>query len=448
MQKITRRIFIKASVFILLILSFVKPGIAKKNIGSNDHGGGVSGKTSLRGDPEDKSRVYIAKGNLPEENMKNIINALGGIDKIIGNRDIVVLKPNAQWWNQGMTNTDAMKSFIDHVLSIEGFHGEIIIAENQHYKPLESRGWTTENRNGQWNLSELVQYFNDLGYLNVTKYFWQDGGPNPNPLEGNDGDGTIVTGPEDGDGYVWRDDLVYVSPEGRKCMMTYPVFTSSFSGITIDLKNGAWCNGDYLKDRPVKFINFSALNHHGHYAGATASVKNLMGVVDMTCGFQGTTPNGYYNTHFIGSDSFFRMQQKATRKILKKIGVNNKTLHWRLSRLGRFNFQHTGGCLGYWIKNVRTPDLNIITAHWVGWGSRTDIQYSSKPKALLASKNPIALDYYATKKILYDETRKHTDDNYFIDNNNPDENNYPLYCFLEQAEKTSGFNKHFKEIKA
>lgn len=381
--------------------------------------------------------VFVAKGGMPDENMTRLLAAMGGIESLIGKYDIVVLKPNAQWWNQGMTNTDSMKSFIDQVLSIEGFEGEVIIAENQHYKPLESRGWITDHRNGRWNLSELVNFFNDAGYPNVTKYFWQDGGPNPNPLEGNDGDGTIVNGPEDGDGYVWCDDIVYTSPEGRKCMMTYPIFTSEYSGITVDLKNGAWRNGKYIKT-PVNFVNFSALNHHGSYAGATASVKNLMGVVDMTCGFQGVIPQNYYNTHFIGSDSFVREQQKNVRKVLQKIGISNKSLHWRLSQLGKFNFQYTGGCLGYWMRHIRKPDLNIIAAHWVGWGSRTDKNKSSYPKCLIASQNPVALDYYSIKEVLLKETKLHSDSDYYKVKNDPDNENEPLYNFLREAGKEAG----------
>ena len=61
------------------------------------------------------------------------------------------------------------------------------------------------------------------------------------------------------DGYVWRDDMVCKVENGRKTMMTYPVFTSSYSDIIIDLKNGAWKNGKYL-ERKVKLINFPSLN--------------------------------------------------------------------------------------------------------------------------------------------------------------------------------------------
>ena len=50
-----------------------------------------------------------------------------------------------------MTNTDAMKGFIDLILSIPGFMGEITIAENHQLQKDESRGWVTDQRNGQFN---------------------------------------------------------------------------------------------------------------------------------------------------------------------------------------------------------------------------------------------------------------------------------------------------------
>ena len=105
---------------------------------------------------------------------------MGGIESIISKDDIVILKPNAQWWNQGMTNTDAMKAFIEEILRIPGFQGEIIVAENHHFLHwlygANIRGWTTNARNGSFNLNELVNFFRNKGYKNVTKYHWIDAG--------------------------------------------------------------------------------------------------------------------------------------------------------------------------------------------------------------------------------------------------------------------------------
>jgi len=352
------------------------------------------------------SQVYMVQNGSPEENMIEILNKMGGIEKFIGNSDIVILKPNAQWWHQGMTNTNAMKAFIDLVLEIPNFAGEIIIAENHHIKEDNSRGWTTECRNGDYNLNELIEFFQSKGNKNVTKYHLHDGGPNPNPREGNAGDGKIVRGPWEGDGYVWCDDAVYVSPENRKCMMTYPIFTSSYSNITIDLKNGAWKDGNYL-NVPVKFINFSALNHHGYYAGITASIKNLMGVTDLTCGYHGSTPEGFFNVHFIGYENFIHRLGTRFMFGFARRNMNDfaELMRSIVEIFGIFNFWYAGGALGFWMSHIRKPDLNIITAENVGYGGRTDPTKSANTKTVLASTDPVALDYCAVKHVLLPATK-------------------------------------------
>jgi uncharacterized protein (DUF362 family) len=374
------------------------------------------------------STVYRVLGGSPEENIHALVDRFGGIEKLIGRNDIVVLKPNAQWWMQGMTNTDSMKTFMELILNSRKFQGEIIIAENHQYNDFNGRGWSTDKPNGKFNYNQLIKYFNEKGYINVSSYHWRGAGPNPEPLEGDDdgSGGKRVSGPVDGDGYVWCDDVIYVSPEGKHCWMTYPIFTSKYSGITVDLNNGAWKNGRYLKDRKVKFINFSALNHHSLYCGVTASVKNLMGVVDMSCGFHATTPENTYNVHFIGVKKYvkiakmFSKKNKISRKIRKSISVKAYK-----------KFRYTGGALGKFIRDIRKPDLNIITAHWVGWGSRWNEKKSSYPKALLASYDPVALDYVAAKYVLLPETPPTED--VISRLNNPDLHDGPFYKFLKEC---------------
>ena len=380
------------------------------------------------------SHVYHVHNGSPEENMKKAVEMLGGIDSIIGPLDIVVLKPNAQWWNQGMTNTDTMKAFIDLVLGIPDFVGEVIVAENHQFAEDSSRGWTTKERNGKYNFNELIQYYQDGGHKNVTKVHWHVAGRTELPLEGDAQGNSRVNGPQDGEGYVWRDDEYYLSPDGRKCLMTYPVFLSPYSGITVDLKNGAWKDGDYLLDRRIRFINFSALNHHGIYSGVTAAVKNLMGVVDMSCGFPGDAPADTYNTHHIGVSKFIRWKK-------------NKLFMWLTSRLGleglfiNFcyqDFHYTGGTLGHFMRHVRLPDLNVITADKVGWGSRIDLKRSFHAKSVLAGKDPVALDYIAARDVLLPATPPDSF-NYFghtyYELNNPDNMKGPFFRFLKETEK-------------
>jgi len=130
------------------------------------------------------SDVYKVQGGTAEENMERLISLLGGIENIVDNNDIVILKPNAQWWSQGMTNTDAMKAFMLAVLTSKNFQGEIIIAENHQYKQFNGRGWTTDKRNGSFNYNELIEYFHNNGFFNVSKYHWRGAGLILNHLKG------------------------------------------------------------------------------------------------------------------------------------------------------------------------------------------------------------------------------------------------------------------------
>lgn len=396
------------------------------NVGVNDKG---------------QSAVYKVNGGSPEENMHALIKRLGGIEQLIGRNDIVVLKPNAQWWMQGMTNTDSMKAFMELVLNSKQFDGEIIIAENNQYNDYGGRGWSTDKPNGKYNYNQLIEFFNDRGFDNVSRYHWRGAGPNPNPIEGDDdgSGGQRVSGPDDGDGYVWCDDVIYTTPEGKHCWMTYPVFTSTYSGVTIDLKNGAWKNGRYLKDRKVKFINFSALNHHSFYCGVTASVKNLMGVVDMSCGFHAPTPDNTYNVHFIGVKKYIKLRQLLSNRI-----IFNKIRYFIYVKAYK-NFKYTGGALGKFIIDIRQPDLNIVTAHWVGWGSRWDENKSSYPKTLLASTDPVALDYMAAKYVLLPQTPKREKE--ILKLNDPDVSDGPLYRFLKECHLQGVGNLNESKIK-
>ena len=434
----SRRLFLKVSLAAAVLLALF-PWLRKKG---RSLVGGTSGsapdKTTLSGPPlgvdeDGLSHVYMSRNGTPEQNVQKVVEMMGGVEKFVGPKDIVVLKPNAQWWNQGMTNTDAMQGFIDMVLDIPSFLGEIIIADNHQFSGDDSRGWTTSDRNGKFNYNELVDYYQEKGHENVTKYHWHVGGRTTTPLEGDAQGNRQVSGPQEGDGYVWLEDVFYLAPGGRKCPMTYPVFTSAYSGITIDLKNGAWKNGSYLQDRKVRFINFSAINHHGYYCGVTASVKNLMGVVDMSCGFQGDTPENTFNTHHIGvSKIIIWKKSKILMRIFSSLGLSFAFVGYCYQ-----NFHHTGGALGYFMRHVRMPDLNIITAERIGWGSRIDVNKSFQPKVILAGTDPVALDYIAARDVLLPGTPP---DVLFWDSgktyyelNNSENKDGPFFKFLNET---------------
>lgn len=438
-KKITRRFFLYLSLMIVAILSWpilrkitqlftqstIQPDSEIRTMGlqcetlPDKHNRTIHPVTQLTN--QSISHIYIAKNGTPQQNIEKVIEMMGGIQRFIGKDDIVILKPNAQWWNQGRTNLAAMKGFIDLVLNIPGFKGEIIIAENHHFMD-ESlregekdniRGWTHMSEiNGDidgvnHNLNTLIELYHKEGFRNVTKYHWRDGGPKPDGVWGNAKDGGIVKGPWEGDGYVWSDIDYEFSPllglKKWKVKMSYPIFTSRYSGITIDFKNGAFLRdgkggGKYLPDRPIRFINFAVLNNHGEDTGITSSIKNYMGITDLSCGAWGLKPEGYYNVHACG---------------------------------GRFFQYAKAGPIGHFMKTIRKADLNIVTAEWVGWGSRTDIKKATRMRTILASTDPVALDYFGAKYLVYplSQNRKYHD---------PDNPKSSVRRFLELALETSG----------
>ncbi|HQB35729.1 MAG TPA: DUF362 domain-containing protein [Syntrophorhabdus sp.] len=421
----TRRLFLKLLLLTGLKL-MIRPSLTYsanrevKRLGVSDDG---------------LSHIYVANGGSPEENMRKIIEMMGGIDKIISLDDIVIIKPNSQWWNQGMTNTNTIKEFINQILRMPGFTGEIIVADNHQYQKDNSRGWTTDTPNGDYNLNELVELFQSKGFSNVTKYNWHCGGPNKGLVQGDGHGHSVVGGPGEGDGYVWRHDMVYQASSGRKTMMSYPVFTSHYSGITIDFMRGAYKNGERL-NRKVRFINFPSLNHHSGWGGVTSCIKNYLGVVDMSCGYHGETPKGFFNFHYVGL-SDMNTKYPRVELVKKKLGM------------GYIDHFH-GGPVGYFMKHVRMADLNIVTADWAGYGSRTDPELSFRPKTVLASRDPVAMDYYSSKYVLLPGTPINAMTNYgesFAMINNPDNMKGALRMFLVECYNEGIGNIHENRMK-
>ena len=417
MEKFTRRFFLYMSSVLLFVNSTPLAGRFMR-----------MSSAWARHTCQKKSKIYIAKNGTPQENIKEVIDMMGGITKFIGNRDIIILKPNCQWWNQGRTNLAAMKGFIDLILQIPDFKGEVIIAENHHFmdntlpehEKDNIRGWIKLSEiNGEIDgvnhtMNSMVNLFHKQGHKNVSKVHWRDGGQKYDDW-GNGQNGGIVSSPAMGDGYVWSDiDYVYSPLFGLKkwyVKMTYPVFTSPYSGIVIDFMNGAFQRdgkggGRYVKNRPVKFINFAALNDHGRDTGITGTVKNYMGITDLSCGDWGKTPAGYHNVHACG---------------------------------GRFFRYAKAGPLGFFMKKIRKADLNIITAEWIGWGDRIDINKATRSRMILAGTDPVALDYYGAKYLilpLSKNTKYH----------DPDRLSSPIHRFLALAAKELGEGQYAEEL--
>lgn len=355
--------------------------------------------------------VHRALNGNPEQNLIRVINDIGGIEKVMGADDIVVIKPNVQWWNQGGPNLMCLKTFVDLVMDFPGgFNGEVVIAENNHRgsSPWDHAGWAYRfERNSN---IENINNMNDLSALLKKSYgdrfsvcHWVD----------VDAVNKRVFGPENGTGYVYCDgtggvplisyDNGMQGEDYRAVIMSYPIFKTD-KGTIVDFKNGVWEKGAYT-DQPLKFINFPALNHHSTYCGATSAVKNYLGISDLSGGADpsnnGRLTGSYYNFHS------FPFNEWAPGPKPGMLGAE----------------------IGVFMNTIRKADLNITTAEWVGLSSRTSTPVA-RTRCVLASTDPVALDYHATKYLLYPNSKSSLHD--------PDNKKGPLYEYLAECAEEGG----------
>jgi len=369
--------------------------------------------------------LYRAVNDTPARNIVKVIEMMGGIEKLIGSDDVVVIKPNVQWRNQGAPNLSALKTFVDLIMERPGgFRGEVVIAENCHrgqypWKSMNS-GWAyTFEWNydipGIKNLNGLCGFLKERYGSRFSTAHWID----------VDSGSRRVFSPADGGGYVYCDGTGGVplitcdnGAEGknyRATIMTYPIFSTD-RGTIIDFKNGIWEKGTYT-GQPLRFINLAALNHHSTYSGATSAIKNYLGVTDLSGGPDphngGILTENYYNFHSFPFDKW------APGPVPGMLGKE----------------------IGVFMKTIRKADLNITTAEWVG------LSYRDKPpmahtRAVLACTDPVALDYHATKYILCPNSK--------ISIHNPENKNSPLNHYLVRCAEAGGlvFDEEKVQVKS
>ncbi len=360
---------------------------------------------------EVQSHVYRAVNGGPGRNIEKLIELMGGVETIIGDSDIVLIKPNVQWWNQGCPNLLAVYTFIQLIMKRPGgFHGEVIIAENCHRgrEPSNSGGWGADfERNasmaGVANYKELTAKIKSEFGDRFSVIHWIDVKYGANR----------VCSPHDGVGYVYCDgsngapllsmDNGLAGENRRSVIMTYPIFKTD-RGTIVDFKNGVWKDGRYT-DQPLRFINFAALNHHSEYCGATSALKNYLGVTDLSGGpdpySDGKLTGDFYNFHSFPFDKWSSGPRPGM----------------------------IGAEIGFFMRTIRKADLNITSAEWTGLASRTELP-AAKTRAVLASTDPVALDYHATKYILYPNSS--------IAFHDPDNLQGPLYHDLKRCSEATG----------
>jgi hypothetical protein len=86
------------------------------------------------------------------------------------------------------------------------------------------------------------------------------------------------------------------------------------------------------------------------------------------------------------------------------------------------------------MKTIRKADINIISATWIGWGDRIDRSRSTRANTVLASQDPVALDYYAAKYVLLPHARRFDRSGHYTHFSDPDNRQRPFYTFLKTCE--------------
>ena len=311
------------------------------------------------------TRVYQVKNGDSFQNTAKLWELLDGPARYIGPSDMVVIKGNAQWPNQGYTHTGCIKGVIDSILAIPGFSGEILICDNiQVYGGTGATAFdaTPAKRNHNWadhNWSSLAAQY-QANHQPVAAKKWTIG-----PWRNITYPGFSGWNPADGEG--WSRD--FFSFHGRPTFLSYPVFESPLTpGRMIDLKNGVWEKGSYT-GRRVRTIVMPTLNNHGwaneDYAGVTSAIKSFFGATEIPNGVDGIW-NGYYDIH---SSSYTQASALCA-----------------------------GELAGRYIQTLCAPSLYITAAMWSGWYSRTDDAVATN--TVLACENPVSLDYIACRDVI------------------------------------------------
>lgn len=268
-----------------------------------------------------------------------------GPDGLIARDDVVLIKINEQWPYRGGTNTDVLKELIQVIIDHpDGFVGEIVVADNG--QGWGSMDWPESNaENITQSTQDVVDMFSPN--YNVSTYDWQLI-RSTRVDEYSDGNMT--------DGYILYDTA---DPE-TGIYVSYPKFRTQF-GTYVSFKNGVWNGTGY--EKRLKVINLPVLKSHRWY-GVTASLKHYMGVQS-----EGENqPGGLANGH-------------------DTVGA---------------------GGMGTLMVETGLPTLNIVDAMWINAnphpspsvGPDTPYDQATRVNVLLASTDPVALDYWAAKHVL------------------------------------------------
>jgi hypothetical protein len=359
-RRLGRRLFLKESVATGLLLSLPwrqteaapppNPLYWVKNIPKNPF--------TSPSHPNDHAGVNALLELMARNNRKfylsDTVGPLSGPYGLIAADDVVIIKVNAQWKYRGCTNSDVIRGLIQKILDHpDGYSGEVVIFENgQGYGSLNCDVFNPEyypdatqhaNANDE---SHSFQYLVDTVFRDsrVSSFLFD-------PFRSTE----VDFGDHARNGYRLLDE--------SSDDVSYPCFTTA-GGHRVELQEGLWTGTGHTQN--LKLINVPVLKDH-FYTHLTCSLKNTYGILSMADGILGrhpVDPNGY------------------------------------------------GRIWGKMMATVKTPVLNIVDAIWVsqGQGATPFRQWglpgyppevTTRTNQLLASQDPVALDYWAARYILY-----------------------------------------------
>lgn len=202
---------------------------------------------------------------------------------LIAKDDVIILKVNGQSPQRGSTNTDLAKSLIKTLIAHpEDFAGEIVIADNG-----QSTGGVDMTENNAYDHSQsMADVAGMFPTHRISAYsWWTIASQSVN--EYNLGDYQ--------DGYVVNS----TSHPITNLKVSYPKF-QTIHGTYISFKKGIWNQTTQTYDSSgLKIINMPLFKSHYNF-GATACIKNYMGVVSQTLtGAHSTVGNGGMGTALI-----------------------------------------------------------------------------------------------------------------------------------------------------
>lgn len=265
----------------------------------------------------------------------------GGSQGLVGKGDVVLIKVNAQWKYKGCTNSDLIRGLIRRILD----HPEGFEGEVVIFENGQGEGALDGNPHAWGRYADRDVHVNAEDDRHSIEYLvdeiFKDARVSCYLLDDVRGN-FISDNDHEADGYR------------KTALASYPCFTTR-NGTRIELREGIWTGSGYSPN--LKLINVPVLKRHDG-CGVTACLKHYYGVLSMSY------------------------------------------------RPVNYHYEDLGRAVGELMTQVRGPVLNILDCVWVSpknhYGRPEEAQ---RLNILTASVDPVALDYWASKYVLYPTDR-------------------------------------------